>query len=64
MTDSELTEAGAAEIPPAHSGQRAARDFITRAPRALHAMREKEPGRKITVGELKAYMREHDVPDP
>jgi len=27
-------------------------------------MREKEPGRKITVGELKAYMREHDVPDP
>lgn len=64
MTDSELTEAGAAEIPPAHSGQRAARDFITRASRALHEMREKEPGRKITVGELKAYMREHDVPDP
>ena len=64
MTDSELTEAGAAEIPPARSGQRATRDFITRASRALREMREKDPGRKITVGELKAYMREQDAPDP
>jgi hypothetical protein len=64
VTDSELTEAGAAEIPPAPGGQRAPRDFITRASRALHEMREKEPGRKITVGELKAYMRKHDASDP
>ncbi len=64
MPNSELTEAGAAEIPPARSGQRAARDFITRASRALREMLEKDPGRKITVGELKAYMREHDAPDP
>ncbi len=64
MPDSELTEAGIAEIPPVRSGQRAAREFITRASKALGKMREKEPGRKITVGELKAYMREQDAPHP
>ncbi len=64
MPDSELTEAGAAEIPPVRRAQRAARDFITRASKALGEMREKEPGRKITVGELKAYMREQDAPHP